>query len=151
CFIGTDASGTLGLGNRDDGIFEDAQSNIGTFVVINTTISENARDGIEIDGQGANGGLIENSFIGTNAAGTVGLGNGLRGIDLAPGSGGIQIRGNVISGNAADGVFLQGGAIDVSLQGNYIGTNPGGTAAIGNGFSGVAILDSSGNVVGGTA
>jgi hypothetical protein len=108
CFIGTDASGTLGLGNRDDGIFEDAQSNLGTFVVINTTISGNARDGIEIDGQGANGGLIENSFIGTNAAGTVGLGNGLRGIDLATGSGAIQIRGNVISGNAADGVFLQG-------------------------------------------
>jgi hypothetical protein len=150
CFIGTDASGTLGLGNRDDGIFEDAQSNLATFKVKNATISGNAGDGIEIDGQGANGGLIENSFIGTNAVGTVGLGNGLRGIDLGTGSGGIQIRDNVISGNAADGVFLQGGASGVSVQGNFIGTNPGGTAAIGNGFSGVAILDSSGNVVGGT-
>ena len=53
---------------------------------------------------------------------------------------------NVISGNAANGLRI---GIGNTVQGNFIGTDVTGTAALGNGESGIAVLGSA-NVIGGS-
>ena len=86
---------------------------------------------------------VEGCLIGTDDAGTAGLGNGFSGIWIN-GGGEARIGGaapearNVISGNGNFGVLVYGaGASGAQVQGNFIGTNPAGTALLGNGFSGV--------------
>ncbi len=96
-------------------------------------------------GLGSFGGsaLVQGNFIGTDAEGTAGLGNGESGIYI--GSAGNTIGGssaaarNVISGNAADGVNIAGtGATGNVVAGDFVGTNPVGSAALAN-YVGVEI------------
>lgn len=91
------------------------------------------------------------NFIGTNAAGTADLGNGLDGIHIIATRGSIiQIgntgifAGNVISGNDAGGIYFKKstddfGNNDVNILGNFIGTNVGGTSDLGNTLDGIFI------------
>lgn len=91
------------------------------------------------------------NFIGTNAAGTVDLGNGLDGIHIiSPRNSSIQIgstgifAGNLISGNDAGGIYFKKntddfGNDDVKILGNFIGTNIGGTSDLGNTLDGIFI------------
>ncbi|HYE97060.1 MAG TPA: right-handed parallel beta-helix repeat-containing protein [Rubricoccaceae bacterium] len=79
---------------------------------------------------------IEANHIGTNAAGMAALGNGLDGIYLEQAFSGTTIRDNVVSGNDSSGVYISFGG-DYRVVGNRIGTNAAGTAALGNGRSGV--------------
>ena len=59
--------------------------------------------------------------------------------------------GNTISGNGVDGVRIDAAAATGNVvQGNRIGTNPGGDAAIANGFNGVVITAANSNRIGGT-
>ncbi len=100
--------------------------------------------------------VIEDCYIGTNAAGTAALANNL-GIEIL-GSPTNLIGGtaagtrNVISGNTRDGVSISSGADGNRIEGNYIGTNASGSAAIANG-RGITIEGSgvTGNIIGGTA
>ncbi len=108
------------------------------------------------------GTLIEGNYIGTNAAGTAGIGYtatyGIR--DQGAGNntvGGITNTfgtgpGNVISGNSIGISVIDTGPIGVStIEGNEIGTNAAGTAAIAN-TDGVAVGEPTvGQQVGGTA
>ena len=106
-------------------------------------------------GLGSFGGtaLVQGNFIGTDAAGTAGLGNGESGIYI--GSVGNTIGGpssaarNVISGNAAYGVNIAGvGATGNVVAGDFIGTNPAGSAALAN-YTGVEIEGGAGdNLIG---
>src|SRR5262249_35131137 len=83
------------------------------------------------------------NYLGTNAAGTAGLGSQLFGVLVSGGPSGNLIGGttaaarNVISGNSL-GVLLDG-ANSNSVRGNYIGTDASGTAAVGNTQAGVQI------------
>lgn len=98
-----------------------------------------------------NGGVVENCYLGTDAAGTVGLGNG-QGIQVSAAN--VRVGGsapgssNVISGNTWRGLSLYGGP-GITIQNNYIGTNPAG-AALGNAGDGIGVI-TDGSIIGGTA
>ena len=79
------------------------------------------------------GNTVEDNFIGTNAGGSTGLGNG-EGISLS--ASGNTVDGNVIAGSDGSSginVFDDGNTI----SSNLIGTNPAGTAANGNATGGI--------------
>jgi hypothetical protein len=143
--IGTDVSGTVALGNGGDGVIVTNGSNNligGTAAGAGNLISGNGGDGIGLaasTGSGT-GNVIQGNRIGTDATGTVALGNG-RGIYLnnmtgTTVGGTAAAAGNLISGNAGDGIFFFAGGNNL-VQGNRIGTDVTGTLALGNGGNGV--------------
>ncbi len=146
--IGTNLSGTAALGNSINGVFVDGgatQTTIGDGTVGGRNIiSGNTVRGVQIDGSGTDISSIRGNFIGTNITGTAALGNGENGVLLSSGATNIFVggssagQGNVISGNALVGVQIAG-ASAISIEGNIIGLNAAGTAALGNGESGVLI------------
>jgi parallel beta-helix repeat protein len=118
-----------------------------------TIVSFNTANGYAIEVRGA-GNVIADNLLGTDAAGTAGLGNRF-GI-LADQVTGSTFERNVVSGNAADGILLVGGSGN-TIQDNRIGTAPDGSAAIansGNGitsYSGTSQLTISGNEIAGNS
>ncbi len=60
------------------------------------------------------------------------------------------VRGLVLRDFAGDGVVLEGGG-GHTIQGNFIGTDATGTTAHGNAIAGLRILNSGGNLIGGSA
>jgi hypothetical protein len=160
-YIGTDANGSIALGNATDGItVRSGSSFIDDNVIGGTTpgarnvISANLV-GIRIGLStiGVRGTIIQGNYIGTDAAGARALGNRSEGVLLyfdaftttiggtTPGAG------NVISGNAGDGIVCN--AENIPIQGNLIGTDATGTAPLGNGGAGIN-LASIGGIIGGT-
>jgi hypothetical protein len=157
--IGTDAAGTAALPNERHGVEvwdSPGRVHIGVSAAGTTgnLISGNRRHGILLVSSAA---TVTGNHIGTDPAGSRALGNGGSGIYVA--SSGATIGGtglgNVISGNAADGITIADvfGAPTSGnrVLGNRIGTNTAGELSgpgIGNGGHGVAIVNSSRNVVG---
>lgn len=136
--------------------------------VKNLAINGFNQQGIVVDGAraaffgtAASGNVISGCYIGTNPAGTVGVGNGTGwpGIEISGGASSNTVGGltsgarNLISGNSGHGIAIQGAGTTSNLvAGNYIGTNAAGSGVLSNGFSGVAIFGgASSNFVGGTA
>ena len=161
CFIGTDVTGTVALGNVGSGVhIFDAPTNTigGTALGAGNLISGNNEPGVFIEGANATGNLVQGNRIGTDLTGTTALANS-EGVFINDGSnntigGTVAGAGNLISGNSGNGVDIQdtgapGATTGNKVQGNFIGTNAAGTAALGNGF-GVAILSGTANTVGGT-
>jgi hypothetical protein len=156
-YVGTDASGAAPLGNGV-GVTIAAGSNTvlgGTTPGARNVISANTADGVDILA-GSTASVLAGNYIGTDATGAAPVGNGSRGV-VVSGSSSNVIGGrtpaarNVISGNGTDGVLIAGAAATLnSVEGNYLGTNAAGTAALGNGGSGVAVSGPN-NAVGGTA
>ena len=82
--IGTDATGAVALGNSNDGVEIDSSSGNtigGTVAGAADVISGNGGSGVELDGSSDN--LVEGDFIGTDATGTISLGNAQEGVDIA--------------------------------------------------------------------
>jgi len=156
-YIGTDVTGTAGIGNSLQGIFISAPSNLvgGNIAGARNIISGNLQGGIFISGTGAEKNNVTGNYIGTNKMGTMDLGNTLNGIEIfnAPNAtiGGITAaERNIISGNDQNGVRILGAsAIDNKVIGNYIGTNGTGKIDIGNSFAGVSIENAVNNTIGG--
>lgn len=157
--IGTNATGTAAVGNREG---------IQTFVsagngVTNTTIggtasgsrnviSGNTDNGIVLGG--ATGGLIQGNYIGLDVTGSAAVGNVQAGVATSGGSN-ILIGGttaaarNVISANGNGIVASAGGPL---IQGNFIGTDAAGMANLGNTTAGIYLTNVASNVqIGGTA
>ncbi len=143
CFIGTDATGSVVLGNGLNGISNDGgQNNLigGTTLGTGNIISGNNQDGISFFG-GGNGNQVQGNFIGTAVNGTAALSNSGQGVNIQ--STGVTIGGtvtgarNVISGNGQNGVKISGSSGSSQVLGNYIGTNAAGNAALGNTANGV--------------
>jgi parallel beta-helix repeat protein len=115
----------------------------------------NRFDGSGIYGLSSADLVIRGNYIGTDASGTVGLGNN-NGIYITGSSrdtigGTTSAERNVISGNTYDGIYLSD-VRDSFIQGNYIGTQASGTGAIPNGQHGIHLdTNSSRNMIGGTA
>jgi hypothetical protein len=128
----------------------------GSSVVSGLVINRFSSDGVELSGNGGN--IVEGCFIGTDATGTVDLGNAFRGLNIASSNntigGTAAAARNVISGNDNTGIFMSAGTTGNLVQGNFIGTNAAGTGAIGN-ATGVATegqsANSSSHTIGGTA
>ncbi len=156
-FIGTDIAGTVAIPNGDQGISEFSNSDTigGTSAGTRNVISGNTNDGIHLD-PGSVSVLVQGNYIGTNAAGTASLGNGIDGILVNSTSntigGSVAGAGNLISGNTEDGVEINGaGTSGNVVAGNLIGTDVTGTLAVGNDGDGVEIdSGASGNIIGGT-
>ena len=165
-FIGTDATGTHALGNGGAGVAvaSGAQDNTvgGTTAAARNIFAASAGNGVIIGGTGTNGAttshnVVEGNFIGTDATGTVALGEGIAGVNIESGAQDNTIGGttatarNIISASSF-GVYIAGiGASDNLIEGNDIGTDVTGTHALGNTSSGVSILaGASGNTIGGT-
>jgi len=121
-YIGTDVTGTAPLGNTGFGVYIlFASSNIigGTAAGARNVISGNDI-GVYIVGGGATGNKVEGNYIGTDAAGSSGLGNISIGVAIenAPSNTvGGPAAGNVISGNGGSGVSILSG------EGNTISEN----------------------------
>jgi hypothetical protein len=151
-YIGTNAAGTAAIPNGTGISFLRAVNVVigGTTAGAGNVISGNGSFGVRISNGGGStgvGNLIQGNRIGTNAAGTAAIPNGV-GIQIESAQnhtigGTTSSARNIISGNTSDGVIIVNGdpiATANVVEGNYIGTNAGGTAAIGNGQSGIQIF-----------
>jgi hypothetical protein len=160
-FIGTDASGTMSLGNAGTGVIVTASSNTigGAGAGAGNVISANNRDGIELDGSGN---VVLGNYVGTDVHGTAALGNGFGILIEGPNNSigafvsgsGLVTAGNLISGNGTGirmdnylGVANEGNLIAA----NRIGTDVSGTRKLGNSIYGIRLDGAPGNTIGGTA
>jgi hypothetical protein len=154
-FIGTDVTGAAALGNGGDGL--GISGGISRDMIggpapgAGNVLSGNGRDGVSM---GANAGIVQGNFIGTDVTGTAALGNGRYGLYIVGQQatvGGPQAgAGNVIAGNGASGIQLENGGGHV-VQGNFIGTDATGAVALGNGVDGIRLVNTAQNRIGGTA
>jgi streptogramin lyase len=161
-YIGTNADGTLGLANVYDGIeVQDSNNTIGgTTAAAGNLISGNGRYGILIS---ASANFVQGNYVGTNAAGTVALGNASDGVHIANGFSGATANntvggattgaGNLISGNQGNGILITDtSATNNVVAGNYIGTDVNGALNLGNNGNGVAVVAGAhDNTIGGMA
>ncbi len=148
-YIGTDITGTAGLGNQGDGVF--VKTDLLDAVIGGTdpgamnVISSNGQNGIWLNGKSGYDRVYGNR-IGTNAAGTSALGNVLSGIQVDGHhhqiGGTDDGSGNLISGNGGSGIEINSTADAVEVQNNSIGTNASGTTALGNAESGITVSGS---------
>ena len=156
--IGTDKTGTNGLGNSDAGlIILDSRGNqIGeTTPGARNIISANGSVGIVIAGVLSIGNLIEGNFIGTDISGTMNLGNSGNGMEISAATettigGTAPYARNIISCNSSSGIQID--SSDNRIQGNIIGSDITGTQDLGNLGEGIFLwsLFATDNQIGGT-
>ena len=156
-FIGTNAAGTAVLANVGAGIILAYTSNttIGGTSSGARNIISGSLYGIEIIPGG--GSIVQGNYIGTDVTGTVDLGNKETGISIGGLSTNNLIGGtvagarNVVSGNGSSGIELNGGQVSGTvIQGNYVGVDATGMKKMGNSASGVSVILSIANTIGGT-
>ncbi|HEX5399350.1 MAG TPA: right-handed parallel beta-helix repeat-containing protein, partial [Verrucomicrobiae bacterium] len=133
--IGTDASGTKGLGNSWNAIYmQNANSNQigGAVIAAGNLLSANGREGIYLGASSWN--VIEGNFIGTRADGVGALGNIYHNIELDAGS-----TNNIIGGATSgagnhiafaqtppySGIRVRSGSLNNLISGNSIFSNAG--------------------------
>jgi parallel beta-helix repeat protein len=156
CKIGTDPTGTIRRANTNGVLINAANNNLIGVAGDGNIISGNTTDGIQIAG-GAHNNSIQINYIGLNANGACGIGNGGNGVfvNASPNNfigGGVVAARNIISCNGANGVSISGAAASGNLvQGNYIGLNPTALIARPNAGDGVDINGAPTNTVGGGA
>lgn len=152
-YVGVNATGSAVATNQQAGV--NLESTTNSFVQ-NNLISGSTTSGVVMR-VAANNNIVQGNLIGTDATGTIALGN-QNGVEISVGSNNNRIGGNtalarnIISGNTFDGVVLSDAGTDFnSILGNHIGLNLNGTSAISNGSAGVRIAGTaSNNVIGGT-
>ncbi len=164
-YIGTDKTGTVPVGNggginlgngHDNRVGVDGHD---PYPAHERNIISGNGYGIDLF-EGSND-VIAGNYIGTDVTGTISVGNGNGIIAVGPNSNeligtnsdgvGDPYERNIISGNTRSGIlFYQGAKADDDIvAGNYIGTDVTGTAALGNGWYGVAFFGGgNGNLVG---
>ncbi|MDQ3814562.1 MAG: hypothetical protein M3347_11500, partial [Armatimonadota bacterium] len=162
-FIGLNAAGTGAAANARFGIGVFAPDNvIGGAAGEGNVISGNPEVGVWIAGTAATRNEVQGNRIGTNAAGTAAIPNGI-GVKISddsvtPGTGAknntiggsFAGNGNVISGNNGNGIYVTDGASrDNQISGNLIGRNAANSGALGNGGHGVFLEFSGPNIIGG--
>jgi Right handed beta helix region len=133
---GIGSAGNMIVGNDHSGVefASGASYNVleGNLIGINANgiAVPNKQDGVVITGSTVSGTTSIGNIIGGNATGA----------------------GNTISGNVEEGVSLEILSSDTVLEGNWIGigTKNGGTVRVPNGYSGVLVDNTSGNMIGGT-
>jgi hypothetical protein len=112
-YIGTDITGTIDYGNGNSGVVinNGAFNNTvgGAAAGTGNVISGNAFSGVSIYGTGTTGNVVRGNAIGTDASGTIDLGNDGVGVSLSSDASGNTIGpGNKIAFNGANGVLANG-------------------------------------------
>ena len=143
-FIGTNAAGTAAIPNAFSGIdIFTAVSNVVGGVGKGNVISGNGNYGVVISGSGASANNLQGNFIGTNAAGTAGIGNAFAGIALFNGAqnnligSSVAGAGNVIAFNSFSGIEV----FDSTTFGNDFNAN----SIFSNGALGINLFGGSEN------
>ncbi len=148
--IGASAAGANPLPNTLGGV--EIVGGISNVVGPGNLISGNTGNGLVL-ASSATGNVIEGNSIGVNATGEKAMPNSAAGIYLAASGntvgGVIPGLGNLISGNGANGIFVIGVSGNV-IEGNLIGTDAAGKTAVSNAYSGIALTNAPGNVIGGS-
>jgi hypothetical protein len=162
-YVGTDAGGTVALGNLSSGVGIDhaARNNTvgGQGAGAGNVLSGNAGYGVLINHPGTTGNVVQVNLIGTSRTGSNAVPNLASGVLIYGGAQSNTIGGatastrNVISGHPTAGVYLiDAGTAGNVIQGNFIGTDISGTTAIGNNIAGIYVLDGAqDNSIGGAA
>ena len=153
-FIGLDRTGTNALPNTLNGVavMQGTNNVIGGLAPgAGNVISGNAQHGVWLWGGRAT--VVQGNYIGLDAGGSLGRGNGFNGLRIQSAAnqiGSATVSGrNVISANVNSGVFLLGTAASNNvLAGNFIGTDASGASRLDNGISGVAITNAPRNFIG---
>ena len=157
--IGTDPTGNAPLSNSDHAvvIWSGHHNLIGgdTAAERNVIVSAVWGDTVLLNGSGTVANTVSGNYIGTNVAGTAGIG-WRDGVDIDSGATQNLIGGdtagerNLISGNATGVMMRDPGTMNNTVSGNYIGTDVTGTVALGNTGSGVSLSGgASDNTIGG--
>jgi hypothetical protein len=158
-YIGTDVTGSVDLGNTNNGVllYATRLNRIGgSTSAARNVISGNGESGVYLLDSLTTGNQICGNYIGTTVTGQGALSNTVDGVTIynAPGNligGSLPGEGNVISGNGGRGVYLWSGEThDNRIEGNTIGLAADGANALGNRFTGVGFTEASFNTVGGT-
>ncbi|MGP0069832.1 MAG: beta strand repeat-containing protein [Isosphaeraceae bacterium] len=173
-FIGTDTTGTVGLGNNTGSGLYSPQ--YGGIAIVNGSsgntiggltaspgtgagnlISGNDNAGVQIYGSyqaDPMNNLIAGNLVGTDITGTLALGNCCEGVGVENASNnivGTPGGRNVISGSNINVEINGSGATGNLVQNNFIGTDITGTSAIGGTGDGLLLLaGASNNTIGGT-
>ncbi|MFK7915470.1 MAG: Ig-like domain-containing protein [Pseudomonadales bacterium] len=155
-YIGTDATGITAAANAVGiRVQSSATGNSigGSVAGAGNVISGNSGSGVAL-GATADNQTIQGNYIGLDATGLAGLGNGQAGLNVLSDSnliGGDSLTArNVISANSGAGVDIDGDSN--RIEGNFIGLDSAGTAIFGNVGAGVHISNGATlNVIGGTA
>jgi titin len=151
-FLGTDPSGLRSLPNSW-GIFVGGGVSNNTFggttAATRDVVSGNGWTGVELNGSGTTGNVVEGDYIGTNATGNSGLANPGAGVAISGRARGNSVTGDVISGNSLAGVWINASSKNV-ISGDTIGLSQDGTHAVPNGQGVELIGGSTGNPIGGT-
>jgi titin len=152
-FIGTDPSGLHSLANNWGVYVTGGATNNtfgGTTAAASDLISGNSWTGLELNGSGTSGNVVEGDYVGTNATGNAPLANPGAGVAISQGASSNTVTGNVISGNSYAGVWISASSNNV-VSGDLIGLGSNGTTAVAN-AQGVELLSGAiGNTIGGTA
>jgi CSLREA domain-containing protein len=165
--FGTSTSGQIDLGNDNYGVSIFASAN-SDFVIGGTgTFEGNLMSGNELGGlsirsfnnapSGSATAIVRGNYIGTNADGTIDLGNTASGITVWSGTnslvnlaatigGDTPAARNVISGNNGNGILLL--SHQTFIYGNYIGTNAAGNSDLGNSQNGIKIQNTAQTLIG---
>ncbi|MFM7927390.1 MAG: hypothetical protein ACKO9Q_06710, partial [Pirellula sp.] len=130
-YVGLNAAGTAAIKNENTGVYISggASNNTvgGSSVGARNILSGNKLAGLAVD-TGCTLNLVQNNWIGLNAAGTLAIPNQAAGIGLINGASQTTILDNVISGNSSAGISLQSfgsgtlGSNNNIVRGNKIGT-----------------------------
>ena len=160
-YVGTDATGTIPLGNTGYGIEAWGTGCTNNLIgsakgdpALGNVISANSNIGLAFEGSGSTGNIIGGNVIGTDVTGTVALGNGF-GVSWGPGvkiaaGGSDQVLGNVIGANNGAGIDIQ--VNNNVVTGNFVGTDRAGQLTLGNRKQGILIESTAqSNQIGGSA
>ncbi|MBX7104425.1 MAG: right-handed parallel beta-helix repeat-containing protein [Gemmataceae bacterium] len=152
-YIGVDKSGAVAAGNTFRGLWLDGAPN---NTIVGNVISASTNEGLVINSGSGSGNSIKGNLIGTDATGTIALGNGQRGIGIYSAANNLIIggtgvgEGNVISGNKGSGIEMyDAGTSNITIQGNFIGTDKSGAIDLGNAFNGIVVSNVSTAFIGG--
>jgi uncharacterized delta-60 repeat protein len=153
-FIGTDASGSVALGNVGNGVYAETADNLigGTNPSDRNVISGNGYAGIQLQGTASSNNVIAGNLIGTDATGTSALANTNYGILVFRAAanqigGGTPAARNVVSGNGYAGVVLGTYASNNLVQGNYAGLGADGVTPVSNAVYGIYLSSASFNLI----
>jgi CSLREA domain-containing protein len=147
-FIGTDWEGETIIPNTLSGVRLNGTVNVtigGSNSSEGNIISGNSSIGVYIY-NAADNNTVRYNIIGLDVDGDTDLGNTGNGVYIN-GSTNTTVSNNTISENSSNGVRISNIATDNTIQSNKIGLSQSGSVALGNGASGVYILDSADNTI----